>query len=120
MSGARAASWTAAAALCLLVLAGCERSAGPPIADSLFVEILTDLHIAEAEVAMREDADAALRDSVLDAHGTTTGRFEETLEFYANDPEAYLEIYNAVINRLNQMEQEERRAASADTTAVLP
>lgn len=105
---------TAVLLLLVLTTSACTDRRERPIADSVFVEILTDLHLAEAQVTMEGAPAGPLRDSVLMRHGATETELDATFEFYARDPDAYLELYDRVIARLNEIQQEKRLTATED------
>ncbi len=98
----------------VMVIGGC-RSDGPhPLEDSLFVEVLADLLIADAFVSEGEIPAGAARDSVLQRHNVSADRFDVTLDHYASDPKGYLAIYDRVISRLQERRQFEERKSSSD------
>lgn len=96
-------------------ISGCRGEARPPIGDSLFVEILTGLHIADAHVTTGIHEGGVARDSVFRVHGVSEERFQSTLEYYSDDAGAYLELYDRVISRLNELQQETRTSGSSPT-----
>lgn len=82
----------------------------PPIDDSVFVSVMVDLHLVDANLALEaantdQELPAAFtaRDSVLNAHGTTRAEFEETVTWWASRPEDFLTLYEDVIERINRM-----------------
>lgn len=73
----------------------------PPLSDSTMVEVLTELHLAEARARTYGDTlFTALRDSVLLRYDVSTPRFEEALQYYSEHPSAYLAIHRAVEDSL--------------------
>ncbi len=94
----------------MLVLAGCTRqSAERPIADSVLVEILADLHVEEARIN-HDLPGIVFRDSVLAQHGATHAELNRTLNSYADDLPGYLRLYDRVINELSERYARERSA----------
>ena len=95
------------AALAVLTLfaplaTGCEADvpAEPGLADSLLVEALVSVHLADAR-AERTGADRdSLRALALTLHGTDTTAFHRALDYYAHHPEAYEPLYDRALDRL--------------------
>ncbi|MFW5973368.1 MAG: DUF4296 domain-containing protein [Bacteroidota bacterium] len=79
------------------------------MADSAFVNLLTDLHLENARLAHDTSATkVSRRDSILTAHWTTEPELEATLRYYSTRPNEYLEIYDEVLSQINQRYQERR------------
>lgn len=77
----------------------------PPVQDSLLVEVLIDLHLATARANLYPDLPPVPRDSVLAHHGLTPADYEAVLHYYTEHPDAYVELYTKVLNRLNEERQ---------------
>ena len=95
-----------------LVLAGCggAPSGAAPDADSTLVDLLADLHLADARAALdstdrRDRLADSLRRSVYGAHGTDSVALAERLERMADDPELVRATYDALDTRLNLEQQ---------------
>ena len=94
--------------LALLLLGGgvgCSTpvSTEPPIPDSTLVDVLVDLHVLEARDETLGDVPPALFDSVLTRHGLDSTRYNASLRYYSRHPEAYRDLYDDVIDRLNEL-----------------
>lgn len=77
--------------------------AEPPLADSTLVTVLTELHLAQVRVDMMQDTTlTALRDSIFSHHGVPREQFEQALRYYSERPEAYVSLYGAVRDSLDQ------------------
>ncbi len=100
-SGAR---WGITHFLLILLIAssGCKEEGERPLDDSLFVEVLADLLIAEVYVRIEEAPPGLARDSVFQVHGITAEQYELTLEERSQDPSEYLQLYERAINLLNE------------------
>lgn len=74
----------------------------PPLADSLLIDVMVDLHLAaarsEAEGQMRP---ALQRDSILARHGLNPAQFDAAVRYYADRPTDYVALYGRVIDRLD-------------------
>lgn len=92
-------------------------SGTPPMADSMFVEALVQLHLADArvfeaeglppsEVSISSHAKpaSAARDSVLAALGVDSTAYIETVAYYAARPDDFVVRYNEVLERLNALD----------------
>ncbi|GIV60270.1 DUF4296 domain-containing protein [Rhodocaloribacter litoris] len=77
----------------------------PPVADSTLVEVFIDLHLAAARADLYRDLPPGTRDSVLARHGLTPEEFEAAIRYYVEHPDAYVELYTRVLNRLNEERQ---------------
>lgn len=93
---------------------GCRSDDDRPIADSVFVEVLVDLLIADAYVKSGESIPGVARDSVLQAHRISADQFEATLEHHARDAAEYLRLYDQAIGKLNERRLEMTGGESGD------
>jgi hypothetical protein len=75
---------------------------GGPMTDSLFVELLIDLHVGNARAERWNDLPPAFLDSVLSAHRVARPAYEAAVTFYTAHPEAYLAVYDRAMDRLNE------------------
>ena len=98
----------AALALCLLAASACGGEDAPddasddaPEVDSTLVNVLVDLHLADARG--RDDAAVAdsLRQLVYRLHATDSTRLGERLDALASEPGAALDLSEAVETRLS-------------------
>ncbi len=95
------------AALIVPCLTGCSvfSDAPAPIADSVMVEVLIDLHLATARADLYHDVPPTVRDSILARHALDTLQYHAALRYYSDHPEDYVALYNDVLNRLNEERQ---------------
>ncbi len=98
---------TLAAVLLATTLAACSSfsTPEPPVADSTLVEVLIDLQLASARSDLYHDLAPGARDSVLADHGLTEADFEAAMRYYSERPEAFVELYTSVLNRINEERQ---------------
>lgn len=74
----------------------------PPVADSTFIQVFTELHLAAARVQAYEDTSlTALHDSIFAHYGVSRTRFEQALKYYSKHPSAYVSIYNTMQDSLD-------------------
>jgi hypothetical protein len=71
------------------------------LADSTVVHVLMELHLLEARALEVGDVSAAMRDSVFAHYGVTEERFQETLDHYARQPEAFGQLYSRILDQIN-------------------
>ena len=78
------------------------------------IDIMVDAHLAEAAFNMRHNQDSLVMKSsstdfyysVLEDHQIPDSVFEKSFVYYASFPKQFEKMYQDVMNRLNQMEQE--------------
>jgi hypothetical protein len=91
--------------LCILIpvwaIQACsgDVSIAPPVPDSTLVDVLSDLHLSGAR--MEPDSTHIVRDSILAHWAISPEDFEATLSYYVEHPEAYVLIYDRVLDRLS-------------------
>ncbi len=73
----------------------------PPVADSTMVEVLIELHLAAARLDLRKDLPPAEREAILARHGLDTLRYGQVMAYYAEHPQAYVDLYSQVLDRLS-------------------
>lgn len=103
-----------AAVLVLALLPACSSlvEEEPPVQDSLLVEALVELHLAEARTTAGHPALPVVRDTLLARHGLDRARFDAAMAYYAERPEAFYELYGRVLDQLHA----EAREAPAPST----
>ncbi len=87
----------------LLTLSACSAitSEEPPIADSTMVEVLIELHLADARLELQYNLVPVVRDSILFKYGLDEQRFRAILDYYADHPEEYAALYTTVLDRIS-------------------
>ena len=65
------------------------------------VEVLLDMHLAQARAERYEDVSGELLRDVLAQHGLDRAQFDEAMRYYADHPQQYVDVYDAVLDRLN-------------------
>lgn len=88
----------------LLPLSGCSSISepGPAVSDSVYVEVLVDLHLLQARFDEGVPFDSTLRPVVLRNHGVTEEDLDQTTLFYSDHQEEFLTLYNRVIDRISE------------------
>ena len=99
------------AALGLAVLSACSVIADPdpPVTDSTLIDVLIEFHLADSRGDLGYTPPPALRDSILAAYDLDSTAFAEAMAYYADRPDAYLTLYNQLLDRLSA-----ERAAETD------
>lgn len=97
-------------------------SDAPPAADSTMVEVLVELHLAAARQQIRGDVAPEVREEIFQRYGLDAARFGATMNYYAEHPDAYLEVYNTILDRLSAERAHSYGASPGDddTPATLP
>ena len=98
----------------LLALGGgaaCDASAEEGMARGDFVATYIDLRRA----TVAGELDAATRDSILAAHGTSEEELRAYVERHADDPEAIADTWREIVDRTAARDS----VAAADTAAVV-
>ena len=84
------------------------------IGEESMVDILVDVHLAEASFNSRRHRDSIVGNSssvnfyyaVLQKHGMQDSIFEKSLLFYASQPRRFEKMYRKIMNQLTEKEQE--------------
>ncbi len=106
--------------LLILMVAGCEK----PIVEKprnlvprdQMIEVLTDMHIAESVQNYQRynsDPNKQFREadfyySILHKYSLVDSVFEKSLLYYASYPKEYEKIYSRVLNRLSEIDEEQK------------
>jgi len=102
----------------LFAAAGCDDPPMPEpgrlIEREKMVEMLADIHLAEAafnslrhqDSIVRESSSADFYYSILDKYEVQDTVFEQSFVFYASQPRQFEKMYREAMNKLNEMEQE--------------
>lgn len=85
----------------------------PVVNEKQMIEILVDIHIAEAtyqkfryDSLMKDNSSANFYYSVLDKHQVADSVFEKSFVYYASVPKEFEKMYRKVMNKLSETEQE--------------
>ena len=73
----------------------------PPVPDSTMVEVLVELHLAEARTELYGRLPEGLRDSALAKHGLTQREYKRAVDYYTDHPTSYADLYDTVLDRLS-------------------
>ena len=103
--------------LLVLVTVSCDEPILPKpenlIKEKQMIEILADVHLAEAtynrfrfDSALVNTTSADFYYSVLDKHQVQDSIFEHSFVYYASTPKKFEHMYRKVMNKLSAMEQE--------------
>lgn len=84
------------------------------IPEEKLIEMMVDVHLAEAAYNTRRNRDTLLLNSssadfyysVLHKHGIADSIFEKSLVFYGSQPRRFEKMYRKVMNQLTELEQE--------------
>lgn len=84
------------------------------VQEDKMIEMLTDIHLAEATFNARRHRDSLVMKSssadfyysILEKHQVPDSVFEQSFVFYASQPRKFEKMYRQAMNKLNEMEQE--------------
>ncbi len=90
--------------LLLLAVQGCGFVANdrPPVTDSLYAEVLIDLHLA-ATMAKRGETPPFSADSILALHGIDSVAYQQAALYYGRHPEEAADVYGRAMDRLSTL-----------------
>lgn len=71
------------------------------IADSTMVDLLVELHLANAGIELTDRPLPVPRDSILRSYGIDSAAYSEAISYYARHPDEYSRIYGRVLDRLS-------------------
>ncbi len=94
-------------ALCALVHCSVPQGPGPLTSDSLAVALFVDLHLAHARQELELYTPG--RDTILARHGLDSTSFAALMDYYARHPEAYVDLYAQVVDRLESQQMRRLR-----------
>lgn len=111
-----------------MVMMSCQENK-PTLAPDKCAEVIFQMHRADAIISARGLNDSYLNDDSLSYYndvfaktGVTRKEFMETIEWYVNHPELYKDLYDKVIMKVDQFEEDEKIrfqvAAIKDTNDV--
>ena len=74
-------------------------------------EVITDIHMAEAETSVRTFPDSISKEKmsfqkIFDKHSVTQKQYDESLSFYMEHPEILDTVYDNVLNELSKKQGE--------------
>ncbi|MFK7845861.1 MAG: DUF4296 domain-containing protein [Rhodothermales bacterium] len=73
----------------------------PPLSDSTMVQVLIELHLAEARADFFQEDQIGYQDSILAHYGISQQDFENNMSFYKENPDIYHKIYSTVLDELS-------------------
>ena len=84
----------------------------PLVKEKQMIEMLFDLHMAEAtfnrmryDSALRNNSSANFYYSILEKYEVPDSVFEKSFIYYASEPKKFEKMYREVMNRLSETEQ---------------
>lgn len=111
--------------IALFVLAACSHDPDYVIGEKKMVDLLVDVHKAEAVIESNyniynNDADKKkLREAVFLKHGITQEQFDTNLVWYGHHIEDYMKIYEQVVERLKAENEEAKKLLAEDNSQTM-
>ena len=99
------------------LLAGCSSvsSGDPPLPDSTFTRVLTELHLAKSRYTVDAPYPRSLRDSIFARYDVQSTEFDATLTYYSRHPKSFGALYQSVIDTLQSLQSVNRPTGLPDT-----
>lgn len=105
---------------CVVGTTGCGGGSkdGPPIPDSLLVDVLVDVYSATARAHLESlNADSARAEAVA-RFGLDTADLTRTLNYFAENPDSASKFYQGALDSLVRIQRELRSRPEADSLAL--
>ena len=90
-----------------LILAGC--STPSVLEENKFIEVYTDLVIAQDTAISSGNDFNLVKDSVFKRHRITEKEYNETLDYYNQDPQRWDQFFNKVLKRLERLKKQHEK-----------
>ena len=91
--------------LLLLASPGCGEGSvvevEPTVPDSIMVQVLIELHLAEARTQMLKENSTAFRDSILMKYNVSREDYETNMAYYHDNPDALHEMLTHALDELS-------------------
>lgn len=81
-------------------LVGCSERHDPPVEKSVMVELLIELHLAQASARLDPEGEGVSSDSILKHYDVSRQDLQSTLDYYASEPDEYVALMDTVIERM--------------------
>jgi len=96
----------------LVLFMGCKEEIKPTLSDEKLVNVLTDLHLAEASMLtlnkkLKDSMHVIYYEQVFEIHQVQDSIFFKDLEIIRKDPKKVEELYTRVIDNLDQLDLKE-------------
>ncbi len=74
----------------------------PSVSDSVMVQLMIDMHLAEAHAEILKRPIEGLQDSVLAHYQMSRKDFEANMTYYRQNPDKYHKIYSEVLDKISE------------------
>ncbi len=111
--------------IALFVLAACSHDPDYVIGEKDMVDLLVDVHKAEAVIESNYNQYSSkadkkkLREAVFLKHGITQEQFDTNLVWYGHHIEEYMKIYEQVVERLKAENEEAKKLLAEDNSQTM-
>ena len=111
--------------IALFVLAACSHDPDYVIGEKDMVDLLVDVHKAEAVIESNYNQYSSkadkkkLREAVFLKHGITQEQFDTNLVWYGHHIEDYMKIYEQVVERLKAENEEAKKLLAEDNSQTM-
>lgn len=91
--------------LLLLASSGCGEGnvveVEPTVPDSIMIQVLIELHLAEARTQMLKENNTAFRDSILTQYNVSREDYETNMAYYHDNPDVLHELLTHALDELS-------------------
>jgi tRNA A-37 threonylcarbamoyl transferase component Bud32 len=87
-----------------VLFAGCSTT--PVLEENKFIVVYTDLVIAQDTAISSGNDFNVVKDSVFRRHRITEKEYNETLDYYNQDPQRWDQFFNKVLKRLERLKKQ--------------
>lgn len=74
----------------------------PAVSDSLMIQVLIDMHLAEAHAEILNQPIEGMQDSILSYHTLSREDYEANMAYYRENPDAFHKIYSEVLDKISE------------------
>lgn len=90
----------------LLLCSACSNqdvnSFTPAVSDSVMIELMIDMHLAEAHAEILNQPIDGLQDSILSHYQLSREDFESNMAYYRENPDAFHKVYSEVLDKISE------------------
>ncbi|MEM8488860.1 MAG: DUF4296 domain-containing protein [Bacteroidota bacterium] len=74
----------------------------PAVSDSVMIQLLIDMHLAEAHAEILNLPSDGLQDSILMHYQLSRADFEANMAYYEANPDAFHKVYSEVLDKISE------------------
>ena len=74
----------------------------PAVSDSVMIQLMIDMHLAEAHAEILNQPIDGLQDSILSHYQLSRKDFEANMAYYRENPDAFHKVYSEVLDKISE------------------